>query len=152
LEIIIGGKELIDYCLALAKQLPQYFTDKALVQMSSDLQEHTLYVALESYEVQGFATVFIKNSSVAELTWLAVNPNFQHKHIGISLVEKAEADLRALDVKFFTVKTLAATASDIEYDNTIKFYEASGFLLLETIDPYPGWDPGNPCAIYIKQL
>jgi hypothetical protein len=23
---------------------------------------------------------------------------------------------------------------------------------LEIIDPFPGWDPGNPCAIYVKAL
>ncbi len=23
---------------------------------------------------------------------------------------------------------------------------------LETVDPYPQWEPGNPCAIYVKAL
>lgn len=38
------------------------------------------------------------------------------------------------------------------YARTRKFYEQRGFHLLEEIDPYPGWDPGNPCAIYVKVL
>lgn len=50
------------------------------------------------------------------------------------------------------VKTLAPTVEYAPYEGTRTFYEAMGFRLLEIIDPFPGWEPGNPCAIFAKAL
>jgi hypothetical protein len=30
--------------------------------------------------------------------------------------------------------------------------ERSGFIHIDTIDPLPGWPPGNPAAIYVTAL
>jgi len=49
-------------------------------------------------------------------------------------------------------KTLAPDVEYAPYEATRRFYEKKGFIHLETIDPYPGWDPGNPCAIYVRVL
>jgi len=32
------------------------------------------------------------------------------------------------------------------------FYERSGFVYVDTIDPLPGWQPGNPAAIYVAAI
>jgi hypothetical protein len=32
---------------------------------------------------------------------------------------------------------------------TRAFYERNGFVHVDTIDPLPGWPPGNPAAIYV---
>ena len=35
---------------------------------------------------------------------------------------------------------------------TDSFWERNGFIHIDTIDPLPGWQPGNPAAIYIAAL
>lgn len=60
--------------------------------------------------------------------------------------------MRSDGVRCLKVKTLAASAAHPSYERTRHFYERTGFLLLETIHPYPGWDEDSPCAIYVKPL
>jgi hypothetical protein len=38
------------------------------------------------------------------------------------------------------------------YDATRAFWLARGFIQLGTIDPLPGWPPGNPAAILAVAL
>ncbi|WP_049981095.1 hypothetical protein [Halolamina rubra] len=73
--------------------------------------------------------------------------------IGSVDAKDAVADRLAADgVELLTVKTLAATVDDDHYARVRSFYERAGFRHVETIDPYPEWEPGNPCAIYVKPL
>jgi hypothetical protein len=32
---------------------------------------------------------------------------------------------------------------------TWAFWERNGFIQIDTINPLPGWQPGNPAAIYV---
>jgi hypothetical protein len=38
------------------------------------------------------------------------------------------------------------------YEATWAFWERNGFVHIDTIDPLPGWEPGNPAAIYVAAL
>ena len=38
------------------------------------------------------------------------------------------------------------------YEATRAFWEHKGFVQIDTIDPLPGWPPGNPAAIYVAAL
>ena len=38
------------------------------------------------------------------------------------------------------------------YEATRAFWERNGFVHVDTIDPLPGWEPGNPAAIYVAAL
>ena len=38
------------------------------------------------------------------------------------------------------------------YEATRAFWERSGFVYVDLIDPLPGWQPGNPAAIYVAAL
>jgi hypothetical protein len=38
------------------------------------------------------------------------------------------------------------------YEATRAFWERNGFIHVDTIDPLPGWEPGNPAAIYVAAL
>ena len=49
-------------------------------------------------------------------------------------------------------KTLDPTAGYAPYDATRAFWLARGFIQLDTIDPLPGWPPGNPAAILAVAL
>jgi GNAT superfamily N-acetyltransferase len=93
-----------------------------------------------------------KGAGVAEILWMAVSSERRRMGIGTRLLSAIEDELRVEGSKLLEVKTLAAEARYAPYDDTRRFYEGSGFLPVETMDPYPGWEPGNPCAIYVKPL
>jgi hypothetical protein len=38
------------------------------------------------------------------------------------------------------------------YEATRAFWEHNGFVQIDTIDPLPGWPPGNPAAIYVAAV
>jgi len=146
------NKKHIDACLVIAKELRQYFTEQAIVTMSQDLPRHLLYIAMNSGEVVGFTVIHGKNNQVAEILWIAVKPEHQQQGIGSALVERIANDLRSQGIKVLEVKTLSADVNYPPYEKTRRFYEKTGFIHLETIDPYPGWERGSPCAIYVKVL
>jgi len=153
LTIISSGSEkYIDACLAIAKELRQYFSEQGLATMSQDLIKHSLYVAMNLNEVVGFVAVHHKSNYVAEISWIAVKLDYHRQGIGSALVDRVTNDLGSQGIRVLEVKTLAADAEYPPYEKTRRFYEKMGFMHLETIDPYPGWEPGSPCAIYVKIL
>ena len=147
-----GSEQHIDACLAIAKELHQYFSEKGIAIMGKDLQAHLLYVAKDSNEVAGFVTIQRKNNHVAEISWMAVKLEHQRQGIGSALVNRVANDLRSQGIRVLEVKTLSADVEYTPYEKTRRFYEKMGFMHLETIDPYPGWEPGSPCTIYVKVL
>ncbi len=152
MDVLKGKEKHVEACLAIAQELRQYFADQAIVTIGKDLRKHSPYVALDSDEMVGFATVQPKGAHVAEISWLAAKLARQHRGIGSTLMGRVADDLRFQGVRLLEVKTLAEDASYPPYEATRRFYEKMGFIHLETIEPYPGWEPGNPCAIYVKIL
>jgi len=61
-------------------------------------------------------------------------------------------ELSADGVQIVEVKTLDPSAAYAPYDATRAFWLARGFIQLDTIDPLPGWPPGNPAAILAVAL
>lgn len=139
-------------CLALARTLEEGFNEGGLEAMAEDLPTQLSFVAVEDETVVGFATVGEHGPRVAELSWLAVRKDRQGQGIGTRLLDEVSADRAAAGFELLTVKTLADTVEDENYARTRHFYEKQSFRHVDTIDPYPGWDPGNPCAIYVRPL
>ncbi len=154
MKILKGNKSHYESCISIAQQLPNYFTEKAFETMKKDFNNHDLFVAINGQDIVGFITFKLKSSDAAELTWLAVDPKMQNRDIGKKLVEHVSSDLKRRGVKIFMVKTLAKTNNSLDdpYKRTREFYKKLGFIHIETIDPYPVWEPGNPCAIFMKIL
>jgi len=152
MEILEGNEKHIEACLSIAKELRQYFTESAIATMSKDLGKHSPYIAMDLAKVVGFVTIDRKTNHVAEVSWIAVKPERQHQGIGSALIDRVANDLRSQGIRLLEVKTLSEDVEYPPYEKTRRFYEKMGFIHLETIDPYPGWDPGNPCAIYVKIL
>jgi hypothetical protein len=50
------------------------------------------------------------------------------------------------------VKTLDASSGYEPYVATRTFWEHRGFVQIDCIDPLPGWDSGNPSAIYARSI
>ncbi len=152
MEIIRGNEKHLAACLSIAREMPQYFNERGIAMMAEDLKKHRLYVAVDLDEVLGFLTILNKNEQVAEISWMAVKPEHQRQGIGTALIDHVVSELRSKGIKLLVVKTLSEDLDYPPYEITRRFYKKMGFINLETIDPYPEWEPGNPCAIYVKVL
>lgn len=152
MQILRCNNHYIDDCLSIAKELTQYFNEAGIQTMREDLTKHLLYVALENNEVYGFLALTHKNDHVFEISWMAVKLGQQHQGVGSALIEFVSKELKALGVKLLEVKTLAEDEEYLPYEITRAFYRKMGFIHVETINPYPDWGPGNPCAIFVKIL
>jgi len=152
MKILKGDEKHIAACLSIAKEMPQYFNERGIAMMTEDLKKHRLYVAVDFDEVLGFLTILHKNKQVAEISWMAVKPGHQRRRIGSALIDHVIKELRSEGIKLLVVKTLSEDVNYPPYEITRRFYKKKGFIHLETIDPYPEWEPGNPCAIYVKIL
>jgi N-acetylglutamate synthase-like GNAT family acetyltransferase len=154
MEVLEGNKSHFKFCISIAQDLSDYFTEKAIHSMKSNFQKQNMIVAIDGKDIVGFITFKLKSSEVAELTWLGVHPKYQNHGIGTKLVEHTSSDLKGKGVKIFMVKTLAKTDNSIDdpYESTREFYKKLGFIHIETIDPYSDWGPVNPCAILVRML
>lgn len=140
-------------CIEIVASLPDYFTREVVEDLlPSDLRRFGAIVAEVNQSIEGLLVVSRKTVHIAEILWLAVRERAQGKGIGSALVQGAADALREAGVMILEVKTLAPTVNERGYKATRRFYESRGFEILEVIDPYPGWNPGNPCAIYVKPL
>ena len=150
--IAAGKSSDVDSCIEIAKSLPDFFTETAITNISTELRENTFYVASVNEKIIGFVIVEPENTESLEITWLAVDPSHQAHGIGSNLIEFVESEAKNKGFADLEVKTLAETDGDEGYQKTRKFYEKNGFKLIEVVDDYPGWDPGNPCAIFRKEF
>lgn len=139
-------------CLRLARNLEGAFNETGLEAMAEELPTERTFLAVEDDELVGFGSVAEHSPQVAELSWLAVTDDHQGQGVGTRLLQEIYADRASAGVRLLTVKTLAETVANETYERTRQFYENEGFLHIETVDPYPDWDPGNPCAIYAKPI
>ncbi len=145
-------KEQTKDCLELARGLPEYFNEDGYKTMEQDLVSHELYTCIQNNRLAGFITIDKKSQDVAEISWMAVDKEQQGKGIGSQLLEYATQDLKQANFKLLMVKTLSEIDDHEPYKATRAFYRKHGFTLLETICPYPGWGPDDPCDIYVKIL
>ncbi len=156
-----GNQTDVPRCLAIAKSLPGYFNQTGLESMGRDLSSSVLagvgarlLVAkvFSTSTIAGFLCLRKKDQLVAEILWMAVEGSLAGRGIGTLMLDTVSQELSSRGIRLLTVKTLAPSVNYAPYERTRRLYEKNGFLLCEVIDPYPGWDPGNPCAIYVKPL
>lgn len=147
-----GVADDVEGCLGIARGLPEYFTPSAIETMGRDLAAEELYVARCNLEPVGFVCVKEKSPDVFEILWMAVRKTRTGCGIGTLIMDNLYRNLKSQGARLVVVKTLAPTVDYPPYTRTRRFYEKNGFVLVDVIDPYPDWDPGNPCAIYVKVL
>lgn len=153
MRIIRGSGAHVTPSLDVAKALRTHFDDDAMERMPEDLRSQDLHVAEnDDGVVVGFIAVRVDSGGEAEITWMGVRPDLRGQGIGTALLSATVEDLLEKGVERLTVRTLADTVDYEPYEATRAFYRSRGFQLQEVIDPYPGWAPGNPCAVYLKAL
>jgi len=152
MKVITGKEKHIDNCIQIARSLSDYFTEKAIDQIQKDLHSNLFYVTLKSNDVAGFLVISLKSGEIAEILWMGVKKDEQNQGHGYALLNHVVDNLKSKGIKLLAVKTLSADTDYSAYKKTEEFYKRNGFILLEVIDPYPNWEPGNPCALYVKIL
>ena len=139
-------------CQAVVRGLPDHFTPDVPDKVAADMVRHESWVVDAGGEVVGFVIVDRRSAKAAELLWAAVADRRRGWGVGTRIVEHVLAELAAGGVRLVEVRTLDPSAGYAPYEATRGFWEARGFVQVDSVDPYPGWQPGNPCAIYVAAL
>jgi GNAT superfamily N-acetyltransferase len=139
-------------CAAIVEGLDDFFTDDVPDKVRSDLRDHGGWVIHDAGGVVGFVIVERRGVRAAEILWAAVAAARRGAGLGSRLVNHVLDELSAQGVQIVEVKTLDPSAGYAPYDATRAFWLARGFIQLDTIDPLPGWPPGNPAAILAVAL
>jgi ribosomal protein S18 acetylase RimI-like enzyme len=147
-----AGTSDVEACVAVLVSLPDYFTPSTHDELRREFAGGTAWVAEDGGEVVGFVLVEQRYPTTAEIMFAAVLPERHRQGVGSRLVETCLAALDARGVQYVEVKTLDARAGYEPYVATRAFWERHGFVQIDCIDPLPGWNAGNPAAIYVRAL
>ncbi len=142
----------LERCLEIVRALPDHFTGDVPDRVQADLERCDAWVTVEAGEVVGFVVVDRRSSQAAEILWIAVEPARRNGGYGTRLLDHVLGALRAQGIAIVEVKTLDRSVEYEPYEATRAFYERNGFVQIDRIDEPPGWEPGNPAAVYVAAL
>jgi GNAT superfamily N-acetyltransferase len=137
---------------AIIRGLPDYFTDDVPAKAERDAASHEAWVISDSGAVAGFAIAARKSPAGAEILWIAVDAARRGHGHGTELLGHILDHLATNGISVVEAKTLDRSSGYRPYEATRAFWERNGFVHVDTIDPLPGWEPGNPAAIYVAAL
>ena len=81
-----------------------------------------------------------------DLYWLSTLPEARRRGIGLALLARVEAEVRARAGRLLVVET----SSLPDYSAARRFYESCGYRNEATIHGF--YDPGDDLVIYVKEL
>jgi len=118
----------------IASELPEWFTDKALVDIRRDIMESNTetLVARDEGRVVGFlvSTATIQEAT-CEIKWMGVARDRQREGIGWELISSLIGELEDCiyegEVDYLVVTTLADSVDYEPYEQTRAFYRKAGF-------------------------
>ena len=140
----------VEGCVAVLAALPDYFTPDTYDDLRQRFDECRVWVAEgEDVGIIGCVLLQPRYEHSAEIFYAAVHPDHQRRGVGRRLVERL---LSETELPVIEVKTLDASSGYEPYEATRAFWQAMGFVQIDCIDPLPGWQPGNPSAIFIRAL
>jgi ribosomal protein S18 acetylase RimI-like enzyme len=137
---------------AIIRGLPDYFTDDVPAQAEHDAASHEAWIITDSGAVVGFAVAARKSPGGAEILWIAVDAAHRGRGHGTTLLGHVLHHLETAGISVVEAKTLDRSSGYRPYEATRAFWERNGFIHIDTIDPLPGWQPGNPAAIYVAAI
>ena len=142
----------IPAAVAVVQRSPDYFTDDVPDKVQRDAGDHDSWVLEDAGVVLGFAIAARKSARAAEILWIAVDAAHRGRGHGTLLLGRVLEALAASGINVVEAKTLDASAGYQPYEATRAFWERNGFVQIDTIDPLPDWQPGNPAAIYVAAM
>jgi GNAT superfamily N-acetyltransferase len=138
--------------VAIVRGLPDYFTDDVPAKVQRDAARHDAWVIADSGTVAGFAVAARKSPGGAEILWIAIDAAHRGRGHGTRLLGHVLDYLATAGISVVEAKTLDRSSGYRPYEATRAFWERNGFVQVDTIDPLPGWRPGNPAAIYVAAI
>ena len=139
-------------CAAIVVGRPEFFTDDVPDKVRATCATTVAGSSTYAGGVVGFVIVERRGMRAAEILWAAVAADRVGTGIGTRLVNHVLDELSADGVQIVEVKTLDPSAEYAPYNSTRAFWLARGFIQFDSIDPLPGWPPGNPAAILAVAL
>ena len=149
-------------CQDVVRSLPEWFTPDVVDKIADEVAGGASAWVCDSQGgngwvgpdrgIAGFVVLQQRFPRGAEITWAAVDRERQRGGLGRSLVWAALDAARTAGVSVVEVKTLDASADYEPYVATRAFWESLGFVQVDMKDPLPGWQAGNPSAIYVLPL
>ena len=149
MEVRPATENDVEACVAVLAALPTHFTPDTHDTLRERWGEWRTWVAVDGGEVVGFTTLDRRYPGSAEIQYTGVLPDRQRGGVGRRLIERV---VEEAGVPVLEVKTLDESAGYEPYVATRAFWEAMGFVQVDCIDPLPGWQPGNPSAIYVRAV
>jgi ribosomal protein S18 acetylase RimI-like enzyme len=122
-------------CDAIIHALPNFFADPIGIQhVVADLREHEGWVTEDDGTVTGFVTFTLPFPEAAEISWLAVHPDYRRRGRGRMLVDQAalHAKQKGSQLLYLFTSTSTNPPGVDGYEGTRQFYAAVGFLRLWT--------------------
>jgi len=113
--------------IEIAKELPEWFTSKAIENMKKDIANLKVITKSENNLIAGFIIYEIKNKKCF-IRLMAVKKDFQGKGIGGKLIKKLIKICKKDRIKVIEVDTLAETENYAPYEKTRNFYFSVGFV------------------------
>jgi ribosomal protein S18 acetylase RimI-like enzyme len=138
--------------VAIVRGLPDYFTDDVPAKVERDAARYDAWVIADSGTVAGFAVAARKSPGGAEILWIAIDAAHRGRGHGTRLLDHVLNHLATAGISVVEAKTLDRSSGYRPYEATRAFWERNGFVQVDTIDPLPGWRPGNPAAIYVAAI
>jgi GNAT superfamily N-acetyltransferase len=138
--------------VAIIGSLPDYFTDDVPAQVKRDAASHEAWVINDSGAVARFAVATRKSPGGAEILRIAVDAAHRGRGHGTRLLGHVLDHLATTGISVVEAKTLDRSSGYRPYEATRAFRERNGFIHIDTIDPLPGRQPGNPAAIYVAAI
>ncbi len=142
----------VSACMEIVSGLPDHFTPDVPRKVEAHLRDHDGWVVTEADAVVAFAVAERRSDRAAEILWIAVEADRRGEGIGTLLVDRLIGELADDGVRVIEAKSLDRSADYEPYVATRAFWERSGFVQIDTIDPLPGWEAGNPAAIYVAAI
>ena len=118
----------------LARSLDAWFDPEGWGRIARDLATHPGFVAFRAGRLVGFVLWTLVDAEVAELSWMGVAEDAQHRGLGTALRAALVTALRSSGFRSLEVSTVADNVDYEPYARTRRFYRARGFVDIR-VDP-----------------
>ena len=138
-------------CNDILRALPNWFgVEESIVDYVAGVADKHFFAIYDGDAAIGFVSLLVHNPHTAEIYVMGIKDAYHRQGLGKKIVAICEDFCRAHNMDFLTVKTLAPTREDANYDKTRMFYTSVGFKPLEVFPTL--WDEANPCLFMAKYV